>query len=126
MGETDIISLYIETALELERLDNIKTATRAASNAIVRKHNKLADKLIKIAIEVNTDYPHKKEDFFRLLYHENKTVRDWVRFQIIDNVDYDYAHRKEAMKSILEYKKEMGELWFKMWLDYHPECRELL
>ncbi len=70
----DLISKYIETALELERVDKIKCTsktTKPEMYQMVRKHNKLADKLRGIAIRINTRYPELKEDFFS--YYTMKT-----------------------------------------------------
>lgn len=124
----DIIAQYIETALELERMKNTKTVTKAETNAWVRKYNKLAAKLRNTAIEINNKYPKLKEDFFRLLYHENTTVRNWVMFQILDAMDYDFDHRKKAMEAILKRKETDWEvdMVFDALLDERPEYRELL
>lgn len=124
----DIIAQYVETAMELERIDEIKTADGAKANALVKKHNKLADKLRNTAIDVNNKFPELKEDFFRLLYHENVTVRNWVMFQILDAMDYDFAHRKSAMEAILKRRETDWEvdMVFDALLDEHPEWRELL
>lgn len=124
----NIIAQYVETAMELERIDEIKTADGAKANALVKKHNKLADKLRNTAIDVNNKFPELKEDFFRLLYHENVTVRNWVMFQILDAMDYDFAHRKSAMEAILKRRETDWEvdMVFDALLDEHPEWRELL
>ncbi len=127
----DLISKYIKAALEMEQVDKVKCTgkmTKLELNSIVRKHNRLADKLRNIAIKINTDFPELKEDFFRLLYHENDNVRGWVMFQILDAMDYDYEHRKKAMEAIVfrkEYDREINRI-FEMWLNTHPEYRELL
>lgn len=39
----------------------------------IRKHNKLADKLLNIAKKINTERPELKEDFFN--YYITKTER---------------------------------------------------
>lgn len=124
----NIIAQYVETAMELERIDEIKTADGAKANALVKKHNKLAGKLRNTAIDVNNKFPELKEDFFRLLYHENVTVRNWVMFQILDAMDYDFAHRKSAMEAILKRRETDWEvdMVFDALLDEHPEWRELL
>lgn len=62
-----MISQYIETALELERLDAQKCTdqtTKSEMNIRVRKHNKLAAKLLDTAKKINTEHPELKEDFF--------------------------------------------------------------
>lgn len=128
-----MISQYIETALELERLDAQKCTdqtTKSEMNIRVRKHNKLAAKLLDTAKKINTEHPELKEDFFQLLYHQNKTVRNWVMFQILDAMDYDYEHRKKAMNAILNRLENnddgFGAGTFEIWLGDHPEYRELL
>lgn len=124
----DMIAQYVETALELERVKNTKTVAKAETNALIRKHNKLADKLRNTAIKINNEYPELKEDFFRLLYHENTTVRNWVMFQILDAMDYDFDHRKKAMEAILKRRETDWEIdmVFDALLDERPEYRELL
>lgn len=127
----DLISKYIKAALEMEQVDKVKCTgkmTKLELNSIVRKHNRLADKLRNIAIKINTDFPELKKDFFQLLYHENDNVRGWVMFQILDAMDYDYEHRKKAMEAIVlrkEHDREINNI-FEMWLNTHPEYRELL
>ena len=124
----DMIAQYVETALELERMKGIKTTEKAETNAWIRKYNKLADKLRNTAIDINNKYPELKEDFFQLLYHENTTVRNWVMFQILDAMDYDFDHRKKAMEAILKRKETdwQVDMVFDALLDEHPEYRELL
>lgn len=135
MNYMDMISEYIETALEIERLATQKCTnktTKLESYIRVRKHNKLAHKLLNIATIINTEHPELKEDFFQLLYHENREVRNWVMFQILDAMDYDFEHRKKAMEAIqnrVENPNQFDNFWhttFEIWLGNHPEYRELL
>lgn len=127
----DMISEYIKTALELERLDSTDTKTKLGGEIQIYKNNKLADKLRDTAIKINADYPELKEDFFQLIYHQNKTVRNWVVFQILDAMDYDFEHRKKAMSAIKNRveRAEESDLFpsmFELWLGHHPEYKELL
>ena len=128
----DLILNYIEAAQEMERVDSVRFTNKTTKLEValnVRKHNRLADKLRSIAIKINKNTPELKEDFFQLIYHENQNVRGWAMFHVLEPMDYDFEHRKKAMKAILErreYDWELSDTWFKIWIREHPEFQELL
>ena len=124
----ELIKEYIELIYEIERIN----AEPLKWNS-VRRNNRLADKVHKIALKIDTKYTELKEDFFQLIYHENAEVRGWTAYRVAEVMHYDTEHRRCALKYIAavaasdDRKHSMNaEFWLRYWLEKHPEDKALI
>lgn len=100
---------------------------------IVRKNNKLADRLRKIPQIIEQEQPELKVNFCKLLFHEKRSVRGWVAHHILEVMNYETETRKLALKEIHDIAehhedsiKRLGNsMWLKDWYKKHPEDLEL-
>lgn len=119
----DLISEYIEAILEIDDINK-----HHYTNASVKRNNKLADKIRNIAFAIEKNHPELKEDFYRLLFCENDSVRIWTAHHILEVMNYEDECRKNALKEI-HYAAEKcsgNKLWLKNWYSDHPEDKKLL
>ena len=124
----DLLKEYIEAIYEIERINSepLKWNT-------VRRNNRFADKVHKIALKIDTKYPELKEDYFQLLYHENAEVRGWTAYRVAETMHYDNEHRKCALDHIISVavsddrkRSTNAKFWLRYWLQKHPEDMELI
>ena len=94
------------------------------------EHNRKATKMRKIATEIERNYPGLKNEFCKLLSHENAGVRIWVAHHILEVMNCDKSYRKAALREIRHSartdKTENGfgeKVWLKEWYKTHPKDR---
>ena len=126
----NLIEEYIGS---IEILDQI-TLDDFGDKKTVRKNNKLADRLRKIAQIIEQEKTELKVDFKQLLSHEKQSVRGWVAHHILEVMEYDTETRKLALREIhdiAEHAEDRMErlgnsMWLKDWYKKHPEDLERL
>ncbi len=115
----------------IDILDQIKLDD-FGDKKIVRKNNKLADRLRKIPQIIEQKQPELKEDFYQLLFHEKQSVRGWVAHHILEVMNYETEARKLALREIHDIvehhedriKRLGNSMWLKDWYKKHPEDLE--
>lgn len=125
----DLVVEYVES---IQKIDEIEDSG-LDSNSKVGKSNKLANRIRKIAAEIESKHPDMKYAFYQLLFHEKATVRIWAAHHILEIMNYDNECKREALKEIA-YIAEHGsginrlgnEMWLTSWFQEHPEDKHLL
>ena len=122
----DFIFEYVTSVLKME-------ATDYGDKKSVRQHNRLANRIRAIAYEIDRMDSTTKMEFYKLLSHENESVRLWVAHHILEVMNYDNMCREKALKFISHIADTddgisgLGnKMWLKGWLKEHPSDRELL
>ena len=88
-----IIIKYIDYVIELEEIN--KDGLSHGNN--LRRNNSLADKLRKIAKNIESKTPKCKNAFAELLRHDNSNVRMWCAHHILEVMNYDDEIRKNLV-----------------------------
>ena len=119
-----IIIKYIDYAIELEEIN--KVGLFHGNN--LRRNNSLADKLRKIAQNIESKTPNCKNAFAELLRHNNSNVRMWCAHHILEVMNYDDEIRKKALLIIKDASFDSyGEkLWLENWINNNPQDTLLL
>ena len=93
----------------------------------VNSYNRQATRMRKIAIEIEQNFPDLKDDFYKLLCHENRKISLWVAHHILEVMNYDQISRKTALQEIRYHamtdKSANGlgnEMWLEDWYKKHP------
>ncbi len=95
-----------------------------------KEHNRKVTRMRKIATRIEQDYPGLKNEFCKLLSHENDGVRLWVAHHVLEVMNCDKSCRKAALR-VIRYKARtdktangFGErIWLKEWYKTHPKDR---
>ena len=126
------MNLITEYTEAIHEMDEVQTSGLDKRNK-VKKNNRLANRMRKIASEIETKYPDMKNDFYQLLFHEEAIVRNWVAHHILEVMNYDEACRKNALKEITDiamndkgFNGFGNKMWLAQWYEEHPTDRELL
>ena len=124
-----MVFAYVEAILEIDKIQESNLDDRKKT----RQNNKLADRIRKIASEIECKYPEMKAAFYQLLFHENASVRIWAAHHIVEVMRYDNKCRKNALQEILYIAENdssvdgLGNrMWLKSWLAEHLADKELL
>lgn len=125
----DLVVKYVEAIQKIEEIEE----SGLNSNSKVKKNNKLADKIRKIAIEIEQEHPDTKYAFYQLIFHENPSVRIWVAHHVLEVMNYDNECKSGALKEIA-YVAAHGsgvnslgnKMWLTNWFQEHPEDKHLL
>ena len=96
----------------------------------VNTYNRKATRMRKIAIEIEQNFPDLKDEFCKLLCHENRKICLWVAHHVLEVMNCDKQHRKAALREI-RYKARtdktangFGEaVWLEDWYKTHPKDR---
>lgn len=96
-----LLNEYIEIVMSRKQIE----ATDFVEKGSVTKYNKLMDKLIKIAIKIEENYPEDKDAFCNLLLHSDLDVRKAVAGRILNN-DYPMKWQEKAAQEYREYMQE--------------------
>ena len=117
-----LIEEYIHSAMESEALNQA-----GLTGKTVKQNNKLADRLQKIAVTIETKRPEYKSDFCQLLYHDNSAVRRWCAHHILEVMTCEPEYRRLALAEITAHSKDcFGEkLWLNQWYAQHPQDKQL-
>ena len=86
----------------------------------VNAYNRQATRMREIAIEIEQNFPDLKDEFGKLLYHENRTIRLWAAHHILEVMNYNQISRKTALQEICYHamtEKTVNGLGNKMWLE---------
>jgi hypothetical protein len=124
-----LLAEYVDAVL---RMDEINAAVFENRNN-VKQGNRLADRVRKIAFEIEKKYPELKPDFYQLLFHKNASVRGWVAHHVLEVMSYDDSCRSDALNEIVNISNNddsihsLGNrMWLEQWFEKHPEDKELL
>ena len=119
-----IITKYIDYAIELEEIN--KDGLSHGNN--LRRNNSLADKLRKIAQNIESKTPNYKNAFAELLRHNNSNVRMWCAHHILEVMNHDDETRENALLIIKDASFDSyGEkLWLENWINNNPQDTLLL
>ena len=117
-----LIEEYVCSAIELEKLNQA-----GLTGKMVKRNNKLADRLRKIATAIETKNPEYKHDFCHLLSHGNSNVRAWCAHHVLEVMSYENEYRRMALAEITARAKDkFGEkLWLEDWYARHPQDKSL-
>ena len=96
----------------------------------VNTYNRQATRMRKIAIEIEQNFPDLKDEFCKLLCHENRKICLWVAHHVLEVMNCDKQHIKAALREI-RYKARTDktangfgeEVWLKDWYKTHPKDR---
>ena len=98
----------------------------------VKVYKRRVTQMRKIAIEIEQNFPELKEDFCKLLCHENRKIRLWAAHHILEVMNYDKTSRKTALQEIhyhaMTDKSVNGlgnKIWLEDWYNEHPMDRSL-
>ena len=93
-----------------------------------REHNRKVNRMRRIAAEIENKHPEQKNEFCKLLYHENASVRLWASHHVLEVMNCDKLYRKKALREIRYNAKTdktangFGEqVWLKEWYKTHPK-----
>lgn len=124
----NLISEYIEAILKIDEIED-----EELDNKKVRLNNKLANRLRKIAFEIENKYPEMKPTFCKLLTHENSSVRIWVAHHVLEVMSCSSDCRRNALQEIIIAADEDSSIdglgnrmWLENWLFEHPADKNLL
>ena len=124
-----MIAKYIDSILKIDEIH----ANGLNNKKAVRRNNRLADRIRKIASDIETKHPELKTVFYEILFHEKASVRCWAAHHILEVMNYDNECRKNALKEILyvsEHDSSIhrlgNKMWLKDWFTAHPDDKELL
>ena len=97
-----------------------------------REYNNKVSKMIAIAAEIENEQPELKEDFCKLLFYEDKSIRIWVAHHILELMNCKLRYRKLALREIRKVARTdisangFGEkIWLKDWYKHHRTDRWL-
>ncbi|MBQ2819295.1 MAG: DUF2019 domain-containing protein [Clostridia bacterium] len=95
-----------------------------------KEHNRKVTRMRNIATIIDRKYPDLKNEFCKLLSHENSGVRLWVAHHILEVMNCDKSYRKSALREIRHKARTdktangFGErVWLKDWYKTHPKDR---
>jgi hypothetical protein len=96
------------------------------------EHNRKVERMRVIAAEIEKCYPELKNEFCRMLSHNNKDIRIWVAHHILEVINCEQNYRRLALREI-RYRARadkspygFGEkVWLKDWYKSHPKDRWL-
>lgn len=95
-----------------------------------KEHNCKVTRMREIAAVIERNYPELKNEFCKLLSHENDGVRLWVAHHILEVMKCDKSRRKVALREIRYNARTdktangFGEkIWLKEWYKTHPKDR---
>ena len=95
-----------------------------------KEYNRKVTKMRKIATVIEQNYPELKNEFYKMLSHENAGVRLWVAHHVLEVMNCDKSSRKAALREIRYAAKTdktangFGEkMWLKDWYKTHPKDR---
>lgn len=98
----------------------------------VKRNNKLADRNRQIARDIENKYPEQKDNFSKLLLHENWKVRCQVAHHMLEVMNYPEEYRRGALNEIKDVinknilVESLGnKMWLKEWYEQHPQDRLL-
>lgn len=97
-----------------------------------KEYNAKVTRMRTIAIEIEKTYSEYKDEFCKLLFHEDKGVRIWVAHHILEVMNCEQNYRKLALREIRNNARTdksangFGEkVWLKEWYKTHPKDRWL-
>ena len=95
-----------------------------------KEHNRKVTRMRNIAAVIERKYPDLKNEFCKLLSHENNSVRLWVAHHVLEVMNCDKVSRKTALREIRHNARTdktangFGErVWLKDWYKTHPKDR---
>jgi len=98
----------------------------------VKRNNKLADANRQIAKDIENTYPEYKEDFAKLLLHDDWKIRCQVAHHMLEVMNYPNKYRKMALREIKDViNKDIlveslgNKMWLQDWYKQHPLDRFL-
>ena len=122
----NLVQVYLSLATEVVSFEAYEN--KKAVNA----YNRQVTRMRKIAIEIEQSFPDLKDDFYKLLCHENRKISLWVAHHILEVMNYDQISRKTALQEIRYHamtdKSANGlgnEMWLEDWFKKHPMDRSL-
>lgn len=124
----DLIKKYIDSAIELENINQEGLSYRNNLN----RNNRLADKLRNIAKTIESRQPEYRREFAGLLNHDNSNVRIWCAHHMLEVMTYDDVDRKNALLIIIHSSTEDtpngigNKYWLKDWFTKNPQDKLLL
>ena len=122
----NLVQEYLELANDVVLYDEYE------NKDAVKEYNRKAKQMRKIAIEIEQNFPDLKDEFCKLLCHENRKISLWVAHHILEVMNYDQISRKTALQEIRYHamtdKSVNGlgnEMWLEDWYKKHPIDRSL-
>jgi len=122
----------IETYLSNLRTIHSMTLDDYGDKRKVKRNNKLADLNRKIATDIENIYPEYKENFSKLLLHDNWEVRCQVAHHMLEVMNYSDEYRKKALDEIKDVinknilVESLGnKMWLQQWYEQHPQDKQL-
>ncbi|MBE5887657.1 MAG: hypothetical protein E7283_02340 [Lachnospiraceae bacterium] len=122
----------IETYLNNLQTINSMTLDDFGDRRKVKRNNKLADANRQIAKDIENTYPEYKEDFAKLLLHDDWKIRCQVAHHMLEVMNYPNKYRKMALREIKDViNKDIlveslgNKMWLQDWYKQHPLDRFL-
>lgn len=124
----DMIETYLSN---LQTINNM-TLDDYGDKHKVKRNNKLSSSNRQIATEIESTYPEYKENFSKLLLHDNWKIRCQVAHHMLEVMNYSEEYRKMALEEIKDVVnrnipvESLGnKMWLKQWYEQHPEDKLL-
>lgn len=124
----DMIETYLSN---LQTINNM-TLDDYGDKHKVKRNNKLSSSNRQIATEIESTYPEYKENFSKLLLHDNWKIRCHVAHHMLEVMNYSEEYRKMALEEIKDVinrnipVESLGnKMWLKQWYEQHPEDKLL-
>ncbi len=108
----DLVEKYIELIVAMNDIDY-------GSKICVAKNNSNANKIRKIATDIDMKYPELKEKFFLLINHNKNEIKLYAAHHILEVMNYDRYKQEKALEVIKQKAKEdsVDGLGNRMWLE---------
>lgn len=98
----------------------------------VRRNNKLATVNRQIATDIENKYSEHKENFSKLLQHDNWKIRCQVAHHMLEVMNYPQEYRKLALDEIkavinknIPVESLGNKMWLQQWYEQHPQDKQL-
>lgn len=97
------------------------------------RYNARARRIRCIAGRIEEKYPALKEEFYRLLFSDEGSVRIWAAHHMLEVMHYEGEQRAAALREIRCVAEQdasaqgLGNrMWLREWLKAHPEDERLI
>lgn len=124
----NLIAIYLSNL----QIINEMTLADCGDKGKVRRNNRLAGKNRQIAADIENIYPEYKEEFAKLLSHENQKVRCQVAHHMLEVMNYPTEYRKMAfaeIKNVISSNIPVhslgNKMWLQQWYELHPQDKLL-
>lgn len=117
-------------ALAMDVVSSKAIAYTVCFSDFSKEHNRKVTRMRTIAKEIEENEPDHRNEFCKLLSHQNAGVRLWVAHHVLEVMNCDKPYRKSALREIRHSARMdktangFGEkVWLEEWYKTHPQDR---